>query len=166
MTAALSLADQDFPVHLVEKTSQLGGNLRNIHFPIDDRDPQDVLARLLENVQNHSNIRIHLESKIASTSGFKGNFSSVIQTADGNQKVINHGVSILATGAQEYRGPDYGYGSTPQIVTQQEFEVTLSAKHGKEALPESVPRWHQLDAPGPLPHHVHSVFQTECQGAC
>ena len=31
MTAALSLAEQGFPVHLVEKTGELGGNLRHLY---------------------------------------------------------------------------------------------------------------------------------------
>ena len=35
MNAALSLAGQGFPVHLVERTDQLGGNLRNVFFLID-----------------------------------------------------------------------------------------------------------------------------------
>ena len=31
MTAALRLAEQGFPVHLIEKEAELGGNLRNLH---------------------------------------------------------------------------------------------------------------------------------------
>ena len=33
MTAALSLAEQGFPVHLIEKEAELGGNLRNAFLP-------------------------------------------------------------------------------------------------------------------------------------
>ena len=45
MNAALSLAEQGFPVHLIEKSDQLGGNLRNLHY-LDrrgTRSPQDYL---------------------------------------------------------------------------------------------------------------------------
>jgi heterodisulfide reductase subunit A-like polyferredoxin len=38
---------------------------------------------------------------------------------------VRHGVTILATGAQEYRGPEYGYGQHAGIITQQEFEERL-----------------------------------------
>ena len=31
MTSALALAGQGFPVHVVEKSSQLGGTIRQIH---------------------------------------------------------------------------------------------------------------------------------------
>jgi heterodisulfide reductase subunit A-like polyferredoxin len=44
-------------------------------------------------------------------------------------------VTILATGAQEYRGPEYGYGTDSRILTQQEFEARLAAG---EHLPASV----------------------------
>jgi heterodisulfide reductase subunit A-like polyferredoxin len=60
--------------------------------------------------------------------GFKGNFSSTIQYPDGRREEIRHGAVILATGAQEYRGPEYGYGQHPRILTQQEFEARLSGK--------------------------------------
>ena len=51
-----------------------------------------------------------------------GNFTSVIEEADGTRSDILHAVTNLATGAQEYRGAEYGYGMDARIVTQQEFE--------------------------------------------
>jgi heterodisulfide reductase subunit A-like polyferredoxin len=36
-------------------------------------------------------------------------------------------VTILASGAQEYRGPAYGYGASRNILTQMEFESLLAA---------------------------------------
>ena len=42
MTAALSLADQGFEMHLVEKTDELGGNLRSIHYTLERADIQRV----------------------------------------------------------------------------------------------------------------------------
>jgi heterodisulfide reductase subunit A-like polyferredoxin len=41
---------------------------------------------------------------------------------------VQHGVTILATGAQEYRGPEYGFGTHPNIITQQQFESVLSGQ--------------------------------------
>jgi heterodisulfide reductase subunit A-like polyferredoxin len=51
---------------------------------------------------------------------------SVVHGADGEKQDIEHGVTILATGAQEYRGPDYGFGIHPNIITQQQFEPLLA----------------------------------------
>jgi heterodisulfide reductase subunit A len=155
MTAALSLANQGFPIHLVERDNALGGNLRHLHFSLDDLDlghglppcngskpasPQDYLAKLLDQVEAHPLITLHLKTEVVETSGFAGNFTSILQ-AVGDQagrstqdqqnpqrerSEIRHGATILATGGVEYRGNEYGYGSHERILTQQEFEALLS----------------------------------------
>ena len=135
MTAALSLAEQGFPVHLVEKESELGGNLRHVFMATDGKDPQKVLAHLSARVRSHALVTLHLESQVVATGGFMGNFASIIQSADGNRVDVSHGATVLATGAQEYRGPEYGYGADSRILTQQEFEARLAAG---ESLPDSV----------------------------
>ena len=38
MTAALALAEQGFPVHLVERDERLGGTIRQIHRTLDGGD--------------------------------------------------------------------------------------------------------------------------------
>ena len=126
MTAALSLAEQGFPVHLVEKESKLGGNLRRIFTRASEKDPQETLRTLVGQVNNNKAITTYLAHRVVHTSGFMGNFVSTIQNGNG-QDQIQHGVTILATGAQEYRGPEYEYGTDPRIVTQQEFESLLNA---------------------------------------
>ena len=137
MTAALSLADQGFPVHLVEREAELGGNLRHV-FTVDPnldkailRTPQEVLQQLIERINAHPAIVVHLRSEVASSSGFMGNFTSTIHHAGGSQSEIAHGATILAIGGQEYRGPDYGYGSDPRIITQQGFETILTHPQDK-----------------------------------
>ncbi len=126
MTAALTLADHGFPVHLVEKEFELGGQLRNIHTPLNGKDPQSILKELLKKTGNHKNITIHLNSQIIGTSGFKGNFSSEIRNEDERTESINHGVTILATGGKEYEGSEYGFGTDPRILTQQAFEELIT----------------------------------------
>jgi heterodisulfide reductase subunit A-like polyferredoxin len=131
MTAALSLSEQGFPVHLVEKEPELGGNLRSVFTASNGKDPQQVLARLVAQVAADEAIMLHLSSQVAGSSGFMGNFLTVVQHKDGRRQEIRHGATIVAIGAQEYRGPEYGYGQHARIVTQQEFEALL-------AEPESV----------------------------
>jgi len=128
MTAAVSLAEQGFPVHLVEKTSHLGGNLRSVYIQSNGKDPQAVLTHLRETVAKTESIQVHLNSQVVDTSGFSGNFTSTIQNADGSRHEIEHGAAILAIGGEEYRGTDYHYGSSPDILTQQEFEFLLHAQ--------------------------------------
>ncbi|HEX9618298.1 MAG TPA: FAD-dependent oxidoreductase [Anaerolineales bacterium] len=133
MTAALALAGQGFQVHLVEKTGELGGNLRHIYTTAppsgsgdQPKDPQSILQELVSQVRSHPAINLHLESRVSASTGFMGNFTSTVQQASGDRLEIRHGVTILATGGQEYRGPEYGYGTDPRILTQQEFEFALA----------------------------------------
>lgn len=125
MTAALSLAEQGFPVHLVEKEAELGGNLRYVHIPLNGRDPQQTLHRLVAKTLAHSGITVYLNSQVVGTRGFKGNFTSIIEDGQGTRFEVSHGATILAIGASEYRGNEYGFGEDLHVITQQQFEALL-----------------------------------------
>jgi len=134
MTAALSLAEQGFPVHLVEREARLGGNLRNVFYTADDAaDPRAFLEESVDRVDQEPLIQVHLDAELEDTAGFVGNFSS--RLSDGTE--IKHGVTIVATGGQEYRGDEYRYGTDPRIVTQQQFEAWLAEPPAHGALPDS-----------------------------
>lgn len=126
MTAALSLAEQGFPVHLVEKQAELGGNLRHLYKQASGKDPQEYLCRLLQEVHANPNISVHLESQVVASSGFMGNFSSTILGPEGRQQV-SHGATILATGGGEDRDSLGGLHKDERVLTQQEFEAWLFA---------------------------------------
>ena len=136
MTAALTLADQGFPVHLVEREAELGGNLRQLHNFVERPSkinhehwrPQEYLTHIVEQVENHPQITTHLNTHLENTSGFKGNFESIL-ISDGSSIQVRHGVTIVATGGIEYKGNDYGYGSDSRILTQLEFEAFLDQDH-------------------------------------
>ena len=133
MNAALTLADQGFPVHIVERAAELGGNLRKSFLTVDRtpsaqtaNDPQAYLRELIAKVESHPLIRVHLESELIETGGFRGNFQSKLRSRDGIITEIAHGATIVATGGQEYRGLEYGLGSDPRIITQTDFETLLA----------------------------------------
>ncbi|MBN1978436.1 MAG: FAD-dependent oxidoreductase [Anaerolineae bacterium] len=144
MTAALTLADQGFPVHLVEQSERLGGNVWNIRHSLGwDADAQKVVWRnpqeeflhqAIRRVEGHPQITLHLQSELLETGGFAGKFTSRIRTPEGELEV-QHGATVLATGAVEYKGPEYGYGTDARIVSQYEFEERLES--GKD-IPNSI----------------------------
>jgi len=145
MTAALALADQGFPVHLVEREAELGGNLRNVFYlpqnsdqssviSHQSSDPQVFLSHLIARVRANPLVTVHLNTELADTTGFLGNFTS--RLSDGSE--IRHGVTIVATGGKEYRGEAYGYGTDPRIVTQQQFESLLAHPASNLQLPTSI----------------------------
>ncbi len=136
MTAALSLAEQGFPVHLVEREGELGGNLRHIYVGIGDRgssiggnDPQAYLQELVARVEAEPLVSVHLNTELVEHSGYRGNFTSRLRGLNGSGLVeeseVRHGVTVVATGGQEYRGTEYLYGEDPRVVTGQEFEASL-----------------------------------------
>ncbi|MFO7741149.1 MAG: FAD-dependent oxidoreductase [Anaerolineae bacterium] len=134
MTAALTLARQGFPVHLVEREDRLGGNLLHLFHTLEVEtgsgrqrwlDPQAYARELVEQVSEEPLITVHRNTEYVETGGFRGNFTSRLHGPNGEFE-IQHGATIVATGGDEYRGPEYGYGTDPRIVTQQEFEQRLA----------------------------------------
>jgi heterodisulfide reductase subunit A-like polyferredoxin len=128
MTAALTLAESGFPVHLVEKEDQLGGSLRSVWIGHNGGDPQGILKELIHQVKSQAKIDVHLHTRVIDASGFMGNFSTQLETKAGQRQTIQHGVTILATGAEEYQGPEYGHHESPFVVTQGDFETMLSGQ--------------------------------------
>jgi heterodisulfide reductase subunit A-like polyferredoxin len=130
MMAALSLAQGGFDVHLVERQDVLGGNLRYVYTTIGGDDPQSFLQDLIGKVEGDPRIHVYLGHQVVRTDGFMGKFTTWLQNGSEEQPKVNHGVTILATGGQEYRGEEYHYGSNPRIVTGLEFEGLLAVAGG------------------------------------
>ncbi len=125
MTAALSIADQGFEVHLVEKEPELGGNLRFIHYTLERDDIQEFAADLVGRIRSHPLITLYLDSKVTEVSGHVGNFRCQIEGADG-AKTVNHGVTIIATGGVERPTEQHLRGRHERVVTQRELEAQLA----------------------------------------
>jgi heterodisulfide reductase subunit A-like polyferredoxin len=126
MTAALSIADQGFPVYLVERDSDLGGHLRHIHLGFNGTDPQDLLRDIIERVRNNPRIALMLETRVAQVGGYVGQFRTMVRRKDGAQSELAHGVVVVATGGQEIEPESYGYGDLDGVITQRELEAEIS----------------------------------------
>ena len=123
MTSALEIASQGFPVHLVEREKELGGNLRGIHFLITGQDPQRMLAELRRRVAENELITTHLGATVDSVAGFIGSFKSTLSTGE----EIEHGVTVVATGGVEYEPHEFMYGKSPNVITQRQLGERLAA---------------------------------------
>jgi len=125
MTAALALAEQGFETHLVEKEAELGGIFRRVRYLLNGDDPQKKLGELIERVKQHKSIHLHTNTVVSNTEGSVGNFTSVLST-NGREERIDHGVTIVATGAKELRPSEYLYGEDERVITQLELEEKLA----------------------------------------
>ncbi|MCK4457642.1 MAG: CoB--CoM heterodisulfide reductase iron-sulfur subunit A family protein, partial [Thermoplasmata archaeon] len=131
MTAALSLAEHGIETHLIEKTNELGGNLRRITHTLRGEDPQELLKNTVERVRKSDKIALHTGTEVESVDGFIGNFHTTLANGD----EFDHGVVIVATGAVEYKPTEYLYGKNDHVMTQLELEERLLHEDFK---PESI----------------------------
>ena len=129
LTAALDLAAQGYPVHVVEREDELGGHLRKIHRTLEGERTDAFLKKLVEQVESNSQITVHLGKSIRAISGYVGNFRTQLT---GQDEPIEHGVVIVATGAAERLPREYFYGQDDRVITQTDFENYLADGHTRE----------------------------------
>jgi heterodisulfide reductase subunit A len=126
MSSALELAGQGYDVYLVEREKELGGNLRHIHYLLNGEKPQEELKKLIQRIEDHPKIHLYTEAKIENIDGSIGNFKTTLST-QGKSIEFEHGVVVVATGAQEYKPQEYLYEQSEKVVTQVELEERLGA---------------------------------------
>jgi heterodisulfide reductase subunit A len=125
MTSALSLANQGFEVYLVEKDKDLGGIARRIHYTLDGMDVQAYLSDTIRKVYQHPLIHKYTDAAITEASGYVGNFITKVKSG-GRDKEIKHGITIIATGAEEYKPTEYLYGQDERVFTLLELEEKIA----------------------------------------
>jgi heterodisulfide reductase subunit A-like polyferredoxin len=134
MTAALSLAEQGFPVHLVEKEGRLGGDAEKIHHTLGGMDVHSFLSSLEARLGRAKGVKIHLGSTVSKVDGHIGGFKSTIREAGKDATFVSHGVIIIATGAEEKKPATMGYGKSAKVLTQLELSEKLAEE--RNGVPE------------------------------
>jgi len=136
MVAAKSIADQGYPVHLVEQASQLGGQALKLHKTWRGDSIPEYVEMLISEVNAHGGITVHLSTTVGDVQGFVGNFSSTLRNGDQSLQV-EHGVAVIATGAHEYKPEEYLYRKSSQVLTHQELDARFN---------ENDPRLHDIQS--------------------
>ena len=122
LNAALNLGDQGFETILLEKEPQLGGMGRRIHQTIEGLDVQTYLDGLIERVKTHDKIQVLTGALVVGFSGYKGNFITEVLVGPGMyERKIEHGITVVATGAHEYQPKEFLYGEHDRVMTQLEL---------------------------------------------
>jgi len=130
MSAALSIADQGFETHLVERENELGGYARKLSSLYQDhKDPLEMLNKLIGNIVNHPRIITYLNTNIKAIEGFIGNFDVTLDV-NGEGKDVKIGTIVVATGGIPYVPHGlYGYDENENVVSLAEFEEMAKAKN-------------------------------------
>jgi len=127
MNCALSIAAQGHEVYLVEKDTDLGGKARRIQSTLDGRDVQAYLRDLRRTVYRNPRIHVYTEAVLTEATGYIGNFLTKIRSERGPAE-IQHGATVIAIGADEYKPTEYLYGKKDRVVTQLELEEKIARK--------------------------------------
>ena len=121
LTAAKNLAEQGYHTYLIEKADTLGGQARNLYETWKGENVRENMAFLIEEVQSCKNIEVLLNTELINVEGFVGNFKSTIKT-DGEEKVLENGVAIIASGGSELKPDQYLYGKDSRVITSLELD--------------------------------------------
>jgi heterodisulfide reductase subunit A len=124
ITASLRLAEQGYEVFLIEKNKELGGNLRESFYTLKGSNPQALLGNLLKEVSESGLIHLYTEAQVLGFDKKNGHYRTRIRHQDG-EKLLEHGVLILATGGREVTPQGYLYGEDPRVVTQRGLEKMI-----------------------------------------
>jgi heterodisulfide reductase subunit A2 len=125
MTAALTLADQGFPVTLVEKGPRLGGVARLLTETLEGDSPAGLIRFLQERVRHHPRIETRLEAQLVGHGGQVGAFDGTIAHSGGREPV-RYGAVVVATGGQPYEPREHLYGQDQRVCTQIDFSRRLA----------------------------------------
>jgi len=133
MTAALSLADQGYPVTLIEKSSELGGAARHIGKTWRGQDVQEFLSELVKRLENHPRIEVIFEAQVVDACGFVGNFETRVSSGR-DEKTIFHGVTIIATGGRAADTDEYLYGQNERVTRWHDIEQSPEKLAGAKSV--------------------------------
>ncbi|MFP5212924.1 MAG: FAD-dependent oxidoreductase [Acidobacteriota bacterium] len=163
LTAALGLARQGFETVIVEREDRIGGMARNIHRTIDGLDVQAHLDGLIREVRENERIQVLTGALIVKFGGYKGNFATDLIVGPGMYpRRIEHGVTIVATGAVEYQPTEFLHGQDDYVMTQLEFGRRL---HGNPKLANILQRVVMIQCVGSRNEENPNCSRICCQGA-
>ena len=132
LTAAKTMADQGYKTVVVEKSAQLGGQARNLAETWQAEPVGPFLEKLIADVTANDNIKVLLNARIENVAGFIGNFKTTVQ-GDGENQIVEHGVTLIASGAEEFKPDDYLCGRDERVLTGLELQKKLQEGNGFDA---------------------------------
>ncbi|MBW1960727.1 MAG: CoB--CoM heterodisulfide reductase iron-sulfur subunit A family protein, partial [Deltaproteobacteria bacterium] len=127
MTAARALSGHGYRSYLIERRPVLGGQANHLHQTWRDEGVQEYLNELIQAVLSDENIDVRLNTEIKNAEGFIGNFKTTV-TKDGRDETLEHGVTIIASGAEELKPDDCLYGKDRRVITALELQDRLVKK--------------------------------------
>jgi heterodisulfide reductase subunit A2 len=132
MNAALGMADMGFKVYLAERSGELGGVAKKIRKTLEGDDVQAYMTDLIHRTDRHALIEVITNAFIVDHTGMPGKFKTGFQIAPQMfYRQIEHGVTILATGALPNQPKEYLLGEHEKVFTQLDMDAVLEDQPDK-----------------------------------
>ena len=162
MEAALSLSGKDRRVFLVEKTDKLGGISLDLSGLLPGQG--EVVKNKIESVMEDQNIRLFLNTRVATVIGFLGNFEiELVSTENAETTDIMAGAIVVAIGTGLFEPgiiDNYSYAESDEVYTSLSIEK-MFAEEGKAKL-----RSGEQPSSVALIHCVGREEKNYCSGIC
>ncbi len=125
LTAALTVARAGFPVKLVERQGDLGGQVARLHvlYPTGE-SAKEFIAQRIRAVRGEANIEVLTRAVVRDFEGPVGGYRVEVEQ-DGRVLRFEVGAVIVAIGAQEASPADTSDGDGLHVITQMELEQAL-----------------------------------------
>jgi heterodisulfide reductase subunit A2 len=139
MNAALELAERGIRVVLAERNGRLGGLAAVIRRNLEGDDVQAHVRQLVERTNGHENIEVITNAIVVDHSGMPGKFSTGFQIGPRMYyRRIEHGATVLATGAMANRPSQYLLGRHDAVMTQLDLDNLI------EDTPARIEGWESM----------------------
>jgi len=126
MNAALELADQGHRVYLAEQAGHLGGIARAVRRTLEGDDVQAYMADLIERTTQHEQIEVITQAIVVDHAGMPGMYRTGFQIGPRMYyRQIEHGATVLATGATHNVPRAFSLGEHRAVTTQIELDSLL-----------------------------------------
>ena len=126
MTAALNIADQGYEVFLLEREERLGEPVEPPHHPRPAGRPCPAPRHHRQGGEPPADPR-PLQGRHHRFGRFEGELHDRREIGPRREyRKIDHGVVIVATGAEEAKPAEYLYGEDPRILTQLDLEGKIA----------------------------------------
>lgn len=139
MKAAITLAQKNMQVILIEKQPAVGGHVAEWGSLFSTSETgKEMVNRVYNELKQYDNITIMTNTEVIENKGSVGNILLKVRTrttadTEGNTAEINVGSVVMATGYEHYAPTEgeFGYGTSDKVITLPDFKRLVDTQNGK-----------------------------------
>jgi len=131
--AAISLAEKETEVFLIEKDANIGGRVAQWGaLSLSNETGREMIDRLSVELAKHSNITIMTNSEVVENKGSVGNITLQVKTTNDKLTELTVGSVLMTTGFDYYTPAEgeFGYTQSDKVITLPEFKKMIDTQTG------------------------------------